>query len=135
MYAFSCLLANVESYRSASNYMQRSGSAVDVVFIVGVLLGIAALAAGLHFWDKHRKKLRGSGGTSGSLLTELAEAHGLSRSERTMLTQGATAHHLDEPALLFVDPSILQSLSNPGRAHAKAYASLMRKIFGQRENS
>jgi hypothetical protein len=123
--------ASSDALQSASQYMRNGGSSSGGSWQILIILGIIALlCGGLYLWDRVQKKRRVSGGSPTSLFAELVAAHGLNRSERALLLQGATQSGLDSRSMMFVDPEILGRLAQSAGAEAQSFAALKRKLFG-----
>ena len=105
-----------------------SKSSQWVWLAVGAL--IAAAWYGLSRWNRSRRP-QGSDTTSAEgLFAELAAAHNLSRTERNLLADAAASRGLKDPAVVFVDPGVLGSLTGPGAARSAEHSALARKLFG-----
>jgi hypothetical protein len=127
------LLANADmssAGRSAKRYSSQSSSLSNNWFLIAAILTIGALWFGLYYWDRYRKNLASKGDSPKSLFLELCRAHKLSRSERTVLLQIAEKSKLQNPAMIFVDPSVLRILSRSNGSNSELFSDLAGKLFG-----
>ena len=107
-----------------------SGSMGNTGFIIAVLFGIVALGGGLYYWTQRRKISLQKSSNPRSLFLELCHLHQLSRSERSLLLRAFDARQPSQPAIMFVDPSILSAVKQSPSPDSQAYAALADKLFG-----
>lgn len=105
------ILATLEEAAEKFGGQSRSGGAWAVVLVVLLLLALAALGAFIVM-----KLLRlGRRPHSGrALFEELADAHGLTPAERTLLLNLAHRERLSDPSRLFVERPHLETWSKSG---------------------
>lgn len=116
--------------RAASDYMSRSSSLKDSWFWIAVFGCIGAIWLALIYWDNYRRRLLRNSNNPKSLFFELCQAHRLDRKQRSLLMKAVQYRGLKQPALLFVDPELLGGLVGSGGAHAKQFAELRQRLFG-----
>jgi len=121
------LLAN--NGQAAWEYLQRSGSLKHNLPLVGAFVAIALFWLLLYWWDQ-RQVARRPARKEASLLEELFAAHRLSHAERHTLLSVAARCQLEEPAVLFVDRRLWQSLLNEKSHRPSAVERLYVKLFG-----
>jgi len=124
------LLANVEAFRAAARYMQRSASLSESWFTIAAVAAIIQFWLALVYWDRYRKQPVRQEDRPKSLFLELCRAHKLSRAERGLLSSIVDAKHLKQPAIVFVDPGVLGDPAGSSAPETRACAELAGKLFG-----
>lgn len=125
-----CLLANADLGRAFTRYSKRSSSWSENWYLIVAVLGIALFWIALYFWDRYRKQIIYSDDSEKALFLELCRAHQLSRAECTILLRAVRAKSLQQPALLFVDPTLLLQLAFSNSTDAASYSQLSKRLFG-----
>jgi hypothetical protein len=97
----------------------------EAIVTVTAVLAIAAFWAGIYFWDRRRRPTAPAPGTG--LFGDLCRVHQLSREERDVLHRVTTG--LPSPAVVFVDPQLLDRLGDSHPADAVACAALRGRLF------
>ena len=125
------LLAGLEIVQqSVSRHQQRSGALGSNWYLVAAVVCIGLFWFGLYLWDRHRKKHIAPVEDLDSLFGKLCQAHQLRRAQRFLLMEVAQNNQLNEPALLFVDPSLLHRAAKTNGAQQQELALLYAKLFG-----
>ena len=114
------------------NFSRGSSSASDYVLFFLVIGLLAAAAVWLFFTDRRREQTVRDESTPESLFRELCHEHQLSPGEQELLLRivGTGTDRLEQPALVFVDPHILESRIARGGETA-GLRGLLQKLFGR----
>ncbi len=124
------MLILAELGREVSGYMRRSGSASQNWYLILAILGFVLFWSLIALWDRYRSRYQEFLLSRPKMLfQELCDAHQLSRGDKTLLLNAANSHQLEQPATVFVDPAILQHLSQGKSSEAKAYTKIRKRIF------
>jgi len=118
------------NFSDVSRSARESSSMGNAGFVIAVLVGIVTLGGGLYYWSQHRKVSPQGSSNPQTLFQELCHLHQLSRSERALLLRVFESLRLAQPAILFVDPSILESIKKSPSPESQTYAALANKLFG-----
>ena len=113
-------------------FSRGSSSASDYLLFLLVIGLLAAAAVWLFFTDRRREQTVRDESTPESLFRELCHEHQLSPDERELLlkTIGTGADRLEQPALVFVDPSLLEGrIARSGES--AGLRGLMQKLFSR----
>jgi hypothetical protein len=129
--SFFALIANVDFGEISKRSRSMSSLSKNLELIVWVAIGIAGLWAALHYWGRYRDRILRNGDSPQSLFLELCHVHRLSRLEKTLLMQAATAAKLAEPAIAFVNPQVLGAMKGSVSADVQERRVLMEKLFGR----
>lgn len=125
-----CLLANADLGRAFTRYSKRSSSWSENWYLIVAVLGIALFWIALYFWDRYRKQIIYSDDSEKALFLELCRAHKLNRAERKILLKAVQAKSLQQPAILFVDPTVLLQLAFSNSTDSASYTQLSKRLFG-----
>jgi hypothetical protein len=128
---FFALIASVDYGEVAKRSRSMSSLSKNLELIVLVAVGIAGLWAALHYWGRYRDRILGRAGSPQSLFLELCHVHRLSRPEKTLLMQAATAAKLADPAVAFINPQVLGAMKGSVSADAQERRVLIEKLFGR----
>jgi hypothetical protein len=112
-------------------FSKGSKSASDYWIVFSAVGLLVSGAAALFFWDRKREITVRDESTPESLFRELCNEHRLSPTERELLLKvvGSGPNRLEQPALVFVDPSILAGWL--ARGEITGLEGLVRKLFGR----
>lgn len=100
-----------------------------VVVAAALVLGAGAWLAWM-FWEQSRRKNPSAPSISRSLFLDLCRKHGLSDAEVSFAERLARTGHLDQPALVFVDPRHLRAAAHEGADTRPQALALGQKLFG-----
>jgi hypothetical protein len=128
----SCLLLAQNLGDGFRKFTQGSQSKSDYMFLFVVIGILMAGAVALFIWDRRRVQSVRAAETGESLFRELCNEHRLTRPESELLLRclGSGSDRLEQPALIFVDPTILRHYTEKGGSDAAGCRSLARKLFG-----
>ncbi|MGE3314670.1 MAG: hypothetical protein AB7O26_06090 [Planctomycetaceae bacterium] len=114
-------------------FSQGSQTSSDYMFLFIVLGILVAGAVGLYIWDRRRTQSVREAETGESLFRELCNEHRLTRPERDLLMRclGSGDDRLEQPALVFADPTILRRYAERAGADSKESRSLANKLYGR----
>lgn len=124
------MMAAADLGRAFQRHSRRGGSWTDAAWFVLFVLMAAGFFLLLHFWDRIKATVTGGSGGRRSLFDELCRIHRLSDSERSMLKKIAEQNSVAQPAVVFVDRSLIARYSKSRGAPKKTCAALIRKLFG-----
>ncbi len=116
--------------QASREYFKRSASPVEYWYLVILVLLIVLSWAGACYWDRHKKQwVTHQADLERLLFVDLCKAHRLSADERRLLEQAADHHNRNHPALVFVDPTVLDLQANSANENASAFTALAVKLF------
>ena len=127
MYAVGFLLASFEGLQAARQRLNGTGSSRETAVLFMAGLAIAAFWAGLYFWDRRRRPAEVVNHAMG-LFGELCRIHGLSKEERAILQKAASG--VPNPAVVFVEPTILDRFGRTHTADAAECDLIRQRLFG-----
>ena len=117
--------------QATREYFKRSASPVEYWYLIILFLLIILFWVGAYYWDKYHKQwLTHQTDLEQLLFADLCRTHQLSADERTLLEYAADDHNRHHPALVFVDPAVLDLQANSAAENAPAFAALAVKLFG-----
>ena len=102
--------------------------AVGMLFVLGIAWGAYMLADSI----KRKKRVQKKASIKkkpGNVFDEICTAHGLAGDQKRHLLAGATELKLESPALLFVDPALLNALATSGHNDADEFRQLADRLF------
>ncbi len=123
------IIARGSTFDSIARSASRPSTMSDNLFLITWIGLIVAFWVGLYYFDKWRKSRSGIVGSHKSLFLDLCRVHGLSRQERSLLLKAAKIYRPLEPALIFVDPTILAHCAAAPPPESLGYAGLAKKLF------
>jgi hypothetical protein len=114
-------------------FTQGSNSSSDYMFLFVTIGLLAAGAVALFIWDRRRAQSVRAAETGESLFRELCNEHRLTRVEQELLLRclGSGEDRLEQPALVFVDPTILRRYAARAGSDSTPGNSLANKLFGR----
>lgn len=83
----------------------------------------------LYLWENYQLRLKANADTPQGLFYDLCKTHRLSRTDIAYLLKAANAHYKEQPAMVFIDPSILTAYSNEVETDARYYEILSERLF------
>ncbi len=132
------LIARIDdAYGAARRHMYGTGpeSQSANTFVLFAFVAIAVLWISIYCWDKCRKQGFAVPNTKNSLFQELCQAHALTRGERALLNTIVHTKRLEEPSVLFIDPSILGNLAGSNSSEARTCSDIHEKLFGPKPSA
>ncbi|QDT45268.1 hypothetical protein Pan241w_53880 [Gimesia alba] len=97
--------------------------------LVTATLLIGSIWLTLYLWENFQLRRKANADTPQGLFYDLCKTHRLSRTDITYLLKAAQAHYRDQPAMVFVDPGILNAYIKEVSSDAKYYELLADKLF------
>lgn len=131
MFYYFYLFAQTNLGRSYQRYSRNSKSLFANKYLILIVLGIAAIWAGLYYWDKWRKKNSAGNRSTDELFDELCQAHQLEKAEKQLLLMASNHHKLEYPSLLFVSPEKFSKWPDSLASEERRFTSLAKKLFGE----
>lgn len=121
------LIASFDGLQAARQRLNSTGSSRDTAVLFMAALAIAAFWAGLYFWDRHRRPAPTANPLIG-LFADLCRVHSLSHEQKLLLQAavGETTH----PAIVFVDPRVLDRYREAHPDEVAACDDLRVRLFG-----
>lgn len=118
--------------KAMSRNFQPSNGLIDDWFLPAAAVAILLMWMALSFGDQCRQRFESRRQKlPKSLLQELCQAHCLTRAERALLSRVAQDQGLDQPAVVFVDPSVLGGVVVSAGPDAETFETLFNKLFGR----
>lgn len=116
------LLAQFSRWQRLGDGLHRSHDRVGFSELLPYLIGMAVIGIGIAVFVKIRRDndLSQPCNDPQKLFRELSRAHGLDRSSQRLLRQLAADFGLEQPAEVFVTPSIFQTDQLPEQLHSDA---------------
>ena len=100
------------------------------ILITATLL-IGSIWLALYLWENFQLRRKANADTPQGLFYDLCKTHRLSRADIAYLLKAAQAHYREQPAMVFVDPGILNAYIKEVSTDAKYYELLAEKLFKQ----
>ena len=122
--------STVEISNSVNRWFRRSSSMSENGIWILIFIAIVLLWMGLYFWDRWRKPRHGPGMDREGLFAQLCDLHNLSKSDRQLLRTVAKTQRIDQPALAFVNPSLLLKFAKSTPRDAAQVRHLADRLFG-----
>jgi hypothetical protein len=118
---------------AAKDDLLQSGWTRKVAWILGliVVMGTAWGASSIAGSIRRKGRIRQPSKTPEpkDVFDEICSAHGFSPEEKRQLLDGAVFLNLESPAMLFVDPGLLNQLANSERVDAGEFQMLADRLF------
>ena len=110
---------------------RHGGSSIDATQVTIFVVAIAALIGGAFVLSRYVNDKRPCNNPS-KLFRELCGVHKLAWGERRLLSQVASSHQLESPALAFTDPNLFDTTKlHPSlKKRADQVQQLGKRIFG-----
>ena len=125
------VIASFDGLQAARQRLNGTGSSRDTAVLFMAALAIAAFWAGLYFWDRHRRPAPTVNPLMG-LFADLCRVHSLSHEQKLLLQAAAGESVL--PAIVFVDPRVLDHYRDAHPDQIAACDELREHLFGPREH-
>lgn len=93
------------------------------------IVAILAVWIAVFLGERVRKRIGTAGPEASDLFRELCDAHQLSRSDREGLRNIAEAAQLARPAVIFLDPLVLERAAAGGGESSAVATALQRRLF------
>lgn len=123
------LLANFDSVRSISRYIDGPVTTRGLWVLLMAVIGMGILWVGIYFWEKLRVELEHSHRTPDSLFRDLCRTHHLSKSEQALLREAIADSQ--QIVQVFLNPAHLNLLAHARPDLTPQCHSLRVKLFGQ----
>jgi hypothetical protein len=104
--------------------MEKSG------FGIVILVAIVLVWIWLFLWDRSRRLAKKVGIDREGLFTQLCDLHNLSKTDRQLLQTLAETQRIGQPALAFVNPSLLLSFAENDPGASAEVRNLADRLFG-----
>ena len=125
------LLAQADPLRAARQQLgQTSWLAANWVPLAAVAV-VILFWVGLYVWWPRRWAAGAGTDDPRSLFLELCRAHRLDRDRCALLWKVAQHQHAEQPAQVFVDPSLLSRYAEEHAGDADGAAALAKRLFGE----
>jgi len=124
----SVILANADTLRAVSQYMNHPIALRGGGIMLLAALSLAAFWVAMTYWENYRKKTELAQQTPTALFTELCRVHDLTREQIHLLQMCTHDHH--ELPVLFVDPTFLETFAKNHPAHTPGALRLRDILFG-----
>ena len=92
-----------------------------------IVIGMAGLV--LYLWENLQLQRRANSDTPQGLFYDLCKTHRLSRADINYLLKASEAHCHEQPAMVFIDPGILNSYISQAGSDARYYELLEERLF------
>lgn len=99
--------------------------------LVTATLLIGSIWLALYLWENIQLRRKANADTPQGLFYDLCKTHRLNRTDITYLLKAAQAHYREQPAMVFVDPGVLNAYIKEVSSDAKYYELLADKLFKQ----
>lgn len=97
--------------------------------LISATIVIGSVWLGLYLWENLQIQRKASADTPLGLFYDLCKTHRLSRTDISYLLKATDEHAQEQPALVFIDPGILQHYATDGGTDARYYEDLAKKLF------
>lgn len=97
--------------------------------LITATLVIGGIWFALYLWENLQLKRKANADTPQGLFYDLCKTHRLNRTDISYLLKAAQAHYQNQPAMVFVDPGILDAYIKEVDSDAKYYEILAEKLF------
>ncbi|WP_339732784.1 hypothetical protein [uncultured Gimesia sp.] len=114
---------------AVSRAFRNRGMLQENWMLVTATLVIGTIWLTLYLWENIQLQRKANADTPQGLFYDLCKTHRLSRTDITYLLKAAQAHYRDQPAMVFVDPGILNAYLKEVSSDAKYYDILVEKLF------
>ncbi len=104
--------------------LQENWLLISVAIVIGIVWGV------LYFWEKFQLQRKSAADTPHGLFYDLCKSHRLSRTDTSCLLKAASENNADQPAMVFIDPTILDTFQKNAGTDLKYYKTLAEKLFG-----
>ena len=92
-----------------------------------IVIGMVWLV--LYLWENLQLQRRANSDTPQGLFYDLCKTHRLSRADINYLLKASEAHCHEQPAMVFIDPGILNSYISQAGSDARYYELLEERLF------
>ncbi|EDL61359.1 hypothetical protein [Gimesia maris] len=124
---FWCLLAGhtdeiSRAFRNRS-LLQENWLLISASIVIGMVWLV------LYLWENLQLQRRANSDTPQGLFYDLCKTHRLSRADINYLLKASEAHCHEQPAMVFIDPGILNSYISQAGSDARYYELLEERLF------
>ena len=124
---FWCLLAGhtdeiSRAFRNRS-LLQENWLLISASIVIGMVWLV------LYLWENLQLQRRANSDTPQGLFYDLCKTHRLSRADLNYLLKASEAHCHEQPAMVFIDPGILNSYISQAGSDARYYELLEERLF------
>ncbi|QDT94951.1 hypothetical protein V144x_03850 [Gimesia aquarii] len=94
---------------------------------IAIVVGVVWLA--LFLWEKIQLQRKATADTPQGLFYDLCKTHRLNRTDTNSLFKVASENYADQPAMIFIDPGILNDYIGEAGSDRKYYETLAERLF------
>lgn len=94
---------------------------------IAIVVGVVWLA--LFLWEKIQLQRKATADTPQGLFYDLCKTHRLNRTDTNSLFKVASENYADQPAMIFIDPGILDDYIGEAGSDRKYYETLAERLF------
>ncbi|QDU06964.1 hypothetical protein V202x_03090 [Gimesia aquarii] len=94
---------------------------------IAIVVGMVWLA--LFLWEKIQLQRKATADTPQGLFYDLCKTHRLNRTDTNSLFKVASENYADQPAMIFIDPGILNDYIGEAGSDRKYYETLAERLF------
>jgi hypothetical protein len=124
------MASTAEFSETVKRWMQKSDSMEKSGFGIVILVAIVLVWIWLFLWDRSRRLAKKVGIDREGLFTQLCDLHNLSKTDRQLLQTLAETQRIGQPALAFVNPSLLLSFAESDPGASAEVRNLADRLFG-----
>lgn len=103
--------------------LQENWLFISIAIVIGIVWG------SLYFWEKIQLQRKATADTPHGLFYDLCKTHRLSRTDSNCLLKAASEKNADQPAMVFIDPNILETFQKNAGNELKYYKTLAERLF------
>lgn len=105
------------------NILQENWLFISVAIVIGTVW------ITLFLWEKIQLQRKATADTPQGLFYDLCKTHRLSRTDTNSLFKVASENYADQPAMIFINPNILNDYAGEASSDRKYYETLAERLF------